>query len=252
MAFTLLLFALTIQNFFIFRDFWDRASINDPNASKDYTTRYYQKLNYINFGNVRSTYTYSSSSFMEAVGAALAIYAGYSSVMGSIGLGEIFFLTFFGTFFYELNSQLLWRLYIPDNGWPSRAFGFGGALGLVSSLIFGKRSLTEKNPNYLSSYHLRTLPFLGAIIVWCCFPILVTTDLYNSAQSEIVAMSAQVNIWLALAGSAICCYISSMFIYRKFCVHDMVFAVISVPLFLSREPSAIRPAPISTTTPEPP
>lgn len=41
MAFTLLLFALTIQNFFIFRDFWDRASANNPNASKDYSNRYY-------------------------------------------------------------------------------------------------------------------------------------------------------------------------------------------------------------------
>lgn len=64
--------------------------------------------------------------------------------------------------------------------------------------------------------------------MWCCYPILVTTDLYNSAQSEIVAMSAQVNIWLALAASAICCYIASMYIYRKFCVHDMVFTVLSV------------------------
>lgn len=104
MAFTLLLFALTIQNFFIFRDFWNRTSANNPNADKDFSTRYYQKLNYINFGNFHSTYTYTSSSFMEAVGATLALYAGYSAVMGCIGMGEIFFLSFFGTFFYEINS----------------------------------------------------------------------------------------------------------------------------------------------------
>lgn len=67
------------------------------------------------------------------------MFAGYSAVIGKIGLGEIFFLTWIGVFGYELNSLLLWRLYIPDNGFPLRAFGFGGALGLVSSLILGKK-----------------------------------------------------------------------------------------------------------------
>ncbi len=30
MAFTLLIFALTLQNFFIFRALWNKSGINDP------------------------------------------------------------------------------------------------------------------------------------------------------------------------------------------------------------------------------
>ena len=140
MALTLLLFALTIQNFFIFRDFFDRGGVNDPNGIRDYTTRYYEKVNYVNFGNrLPVSFTYTSASLIDAVGATLALYAGFTAVMGRVGLGGIFFLSFFGTFFYELNDTILWRLFIPDNGFASRAFAFGGTLGIVSSLILGQR-----------------------------------------------------------------------------------------------------------------
>ena len=90
-------------------------------------------------------------------------------------------LSFFGTFFYELNSQILWRIFIPDNGFPSRAFAFGSTLGIVSSLILGKKDMTQHSINYVSSYLNRALPFLGAVLVWCTFPILVTGTLYTSA-----------------------------------------------------------------------
>jgi|JI9StandDraft_1071089.scaffolds.fasta_scaffold1078367_1 hypothetical protein len=32
MAFTILIFALTAQNFFIYRDFWERSGVNNPNS----------------------------------------------------------------------------------------------------------------------------------------------------------------------------------------------------------------------------
>ena len=76
---------------------------------------------------------------MDAVGAALALYTGYTAVMGRVGLGHIFVLSFLGTFLYELNSMILWRLWIPDNGYPSRAFAFGSVLGIISSFILGQR-----------------------------------------------------------------------------------------------------------------
>lgn len=244
MAFTLLIFALTAQNFFIFRDFWDRTSLNDPNASSWFSSRYYTKVNSINFGNSLQTggsssgtsYSFTSASWLDAVGAALALYAGFSAVIGRVGLGEVFFLSWIGTFFYELNSQILWRLYIPDNGFASRAFGFGGMLGVVSSLVLGKKELTVYNENAVNSYYLRTLAFLGVIFVWCCYPILTLASTYTSISGQIVAMPAQVNIWLALAGSAIGCYLASSYIHRKFCVHDMVFSSFTVTLILLREP----------------
>ena len=109
MAFTLLIFALTVQNFFIFRDFWNRIGVNDPNASTTFNYQYYQQVNYINYGNSYqfqsgNPYAYNSASFLEAIGASLALYAGFTAVIGRIGLGEIFFLSWIGTFIYEVNS----------------------------------------------------------------------------------------------------------------------------------------------------
>ena len=39
MAFTLLIFAFTAQNFFIYRTFWKNLSVNDPNASLSFGNR---------------------------------------------------------------------------------------------------------------------------------------------------------------------------------------------------------------------
>jgi predicted permease len=72
------------------------------------------------------------------------------------------------------------------------------------------------------------LAFLGIIFVWCSYPILVLSSVYDSHISKIVAMAGQVNIWLALATSVLGCYTASSLIYRKFCVHDMIFGSITV------------------------
>jgi hypothetical protein len=140
MAFTLIIFVLTVQNFFIFRDFWNRIGVNDSTTKVNLSSFDYPYINYINFGNdLQNNYQLPAASLLDAIGASLAIYAGYTGVIGRIGFGEVFFLSWVGTFIYELNSQILWRLYVPDNGYPSRAFAYGGMLGFISSLILGKR-----------------------------------------------------------------------------------------------------------------
>ena len=140
MAFTILLLGLTIQNFFIFRDFFDRAALNNPNASSWFNNNRFEKICPINFNNsLQNNYDLPSASFLDSLGAVLALYTSYTAVMGRIGLGHIFVLSFLGTFVYELNSMLLWRLWIPDTGYPSRAFAFGSVLGIVSSLILEQR-----------------------------------------------------------------------------------------------------------------
>jgi len=86
MAFTLLIFALTVQNFFIFRNFWQRISLNDPTGQANFTGTL-SFINYINFGNgLQTSYAFTSASFLDAVGASLAMYAGYTAVIGRIGL----------------------------------------------------------------------------------------------------------------------------------------------------------------------
>jgi hypothetical protein len=231
----LLIFALTAQNFFIFRNFWQRIGLNDPNGGANFSGTF-SLINYVNFQNgLQNSYTFTSASFIDAVGAALAIYAAYTAIIGRIGLTEIFFLSWIGTFLYEINSQILWRLFIPDNGYPSRAFAYGATLGIVASIIASKRDKTVNNPNFRSSYKIMALAFLGIIFVWCSYPVLVLSSVFNSQNSEVVAMAGQVNIWLALAASVLGCYTASSFSYRKFCVHDMVFASITVQTHLFRE-----------------
>ena len=77
---------------------------------------------------------------------------------------------------------------------------------------------------------MRVLPLLGIIIVWCTYPILILSTNYNSTSGEIIAMASQVNIWLALAASAIGVYIASMYMYKKFNVFNLVFSALSVQL----------------------
>lgn len=127
------------------------------------------------------------------------------------------------------------RLFIFDNGYPSRAFAFGGALGIVSSLILGKRDQTKLNPNFKSSYKIMGLAFLGIIFVWCSYPILILSNVYVITTGKIIAMIGQVNIWLALAASVLGCYTASAISYRKFSVHDMIFSSITVTVILYRE-----------------
>ena len=87
-AFTLLIFALTIQNFFIYRIFFTNASVNDPNqTSSTFSNRYYNIINPINYGNsLPDSYVYSSAGFMDAIGSALAMYAAYTAIIGRIGM----------------------------------------------------------------------------------------------------------------------------------------------------------------------
>lgn len=126
-------------------------------------------------------------------------------------------------------------MYIPDTGYPSRAFAFGSTLGLISSLVLGQKERTKDNRNFRSSYRHMALSFLGIIFVWCSYPILILNSGYNSASGKIMTMAGQVNIWLALAASVLGCYTASSLILRKFSVHDMIFGSITVYINLYRE-----------------
>ncbi len=140
MGFTLLIFALTLQNYFIYRTFWNKVGLNNVDTPTSFESTSANKITYLNYGNdLQSTRNIPSSSFIDAVGCAIALYGGYTAVIGRIGLTEIFFLTWIGTFIYEICNQIFIRLYIVDNGFGMRAYAFGGMLGLVSTLILGKK-----------------------------------------------------------------------------------------------------------------
>jgi len=48
-------------------------------------------------------------------------------------------MTAFGAFFYEVNNQLMWNIYITDMGYGMRVFLFGAAMGIISSCILGRK-----------------------------------------------------------------------------------------------------------------
>ena len=135
-----------------------------------------------------------------------------------------------------MNSQILWRLYIPDNGYPSRTYAFGGALGLISSFVLGQRDKTKNIRSYFSEYKAMGIALLGTVFLWCSYPILVTGSTFNTINGQIIVMPGQVNIWLALAASVIGCYTASCLKHRKFSLHDIVFTSITVRFCLFREP----------------
>lgn len=81
---------------------------------------------------------------------AIAMAVAFNSVVGRIGLTEVFFLTLFGAFFYEVNAQLIYRWFITDNGFGCRIFLFGSIVGVVMSILLGKKETTVAHPSYRS------------------------------------------------------------------------------------------------------
>jgi hypothetical protein len=54
-------------------------------------------------------------------------------------------MSLLGTFFYELNSQLFWRLYITDAGYGLRILIFGSMMGIISAFMLGRRETTYEH-----------------------------------------------------------------------------------------------------------
>ena len=122
----------------------------------------------------------------------------------------------------------MWRFFIPDTGYPSRAFAFGSVLGIVSSNVLDNPNLTYGNVNYTSRYKLMGLAMIGAILIWCTLPIVLLSSVYTSTSGAIIAMAGQINMWLALAGSALGVFSAASLYHKKFSVHEVVFTSFSV------------------------
>ena len=137
---TLLIFVLSVEHYFLIKAFWEKAGTNDPNSSKTWRENDYQveKISLVNVGQDRFiTFAYSHYSFVDAIACALANVVAFSSLVGRVQLAEVFYLSILGTFFYEVNNQLIWRFIITDIGYGMRIFLFGGMMGFISSLLIG-------------------------------------------------------------------------------------------------------------------
>lgn len=66
-----------------------------------------------------------------------------TSLLGKIGLLEIFILALFAPFVYEINSMLFFRLFITDGGYGMRVYLFGSTLGITISSMMQILSVRE-------------------------------------------------------------------------------------------------------------
>ena len=142
MSMSLLIFALAIQHYFLMRAFWYKAGVYSESAGNTFSdSDRFNQVSYANKGEDLQLMTYNLpvSSMADAIACSISLLIAFSPVIGRVSLLEVFFLTLFGSWVYELNNLLLWRLYITDSGYGMRVFVFGSFLGLISAIILGKQ-----------------------------------------------------------------------------------------------------------------
>jgi hypothetical protein len=230
MAFTLLIFALTLQHYLLFSTFWYKTGLFDyDNSIGSFSVDpYYNEVVPSNLGFGRVSQTERGISVIDSIACAISVFIGLIPVIGRIGVMDVFWLSIFGSFFYEVNNGLIWRFFIFDVGYGLRIFLYGSFLGLFSALILGKRDTTENHIHFNSSYTIQSLSLLGVVFVWCSFIFLQTANMYTIANSLAVLFAATVNMWLALAAGVIGAFAASAIAYRKIHIYDVIFSSISV------------------------
>lgn len=233
MAFTLLIFALTLQHYLLFSTFWYKTGLFDyNNAIGTFSVDpFYNEVVPSNLGIGRNVaQTERGISVIDSIACAIAVFIGLIPVIGRVGIMDVFWLSIFGSFFYEVNNGLLWRFFVFDIGYGLRIFLYGSFLGLLSALILGKRESTINHIHFNSSYTIQSLSLLGLVFVWCSFIFLQTANLYTVANSMAVLYSSTVNMWLALAASVLGAFTASAIAYRKIHIYDIIFSSMSVIL----------------------
>ena len=137
-AMTFLIFAFTIQNYFLFRAFWYKIGVYKTGT--DFRNERFEQIALVNFDeDSQITNNLPVTSMVDAIACSISLLVAFSPLVGRVGFPEIFFLSAFGTMFYELNNQLFWRFFITDTGYGMRIFLFGSSLGLIISCLQGNK-----------------------------------------------------------------------------------------------------------------
>ena len=232
------------------RAFWNKASVNNLSGENTFSDQTYNVIGFSNYQDDRQLNSdLPTASLVDAIACAISMLVAVSPIFGKVGIFELFILTLFGPFFYELNSEILYRLYITDTGYGMRILILGSFLGLIITCILGKRETTLNHPNYKSEYVSRALSLLGFGIVFCAYPLLCVASLLTyTEQDGYILYVAPVNMFLALMAGILGCYTAAAFLYRKFSVHDLIFCGLTVRIVLLRVASCSAHRPTSTST----
>lgn len=137
----IIILGLSMQLYFPFRGFWEIIGLTGmkaTNANDDVLP--VSVTNVINDRQVSQTEV--QSALTDFIACFISLIAAYSTVIGRVGNLEVYFLTVAGTFIYEFNSMIFWRIFVTDCGFGMRIFLFAGVFGIVMSGLLGKRDTT--------------------------------------------------------------------------------------------------------------
>lgn len=110
-----------------------------------------------------------------------------------------------------------------------RVFLFAGVMGVVSSLLLGKKDTTTNHSGFYSSYSNRGIALMGFIFTFCAFPFLCVSGLYHTSQNRgFMAYVGTLNMYLALGAGVLGSFSSNALTYRKINTFDLIFTGLSV------------------------
>ena len=118
----------------------------------------------------------------------------------------------------------------------------GGVIGVLTGVFIWSRKTTIDHPRYSSDKTYQKLSLIGYVFVWSFFPFLSLSDLYHKTTvgtDNHILRAATLNVWLALTSSTVGACTACLAMYKKLSIREIVFAGLSVNIFLSREESHI-------------
>ncbi len=88
MGLSLLIFALTLQHYFLFRAFWYKAGAWDPNSSKSFDdTNRFRQISYVNEGiDSQNSYALPLTSMVDAIACSISLMVAFSSFVGRVAI----------------------------------------------------------------------------------------------------------------------------------------------------------------------
>lgn len=123
----------------------------------------------------------------EAVKCSIAMVVAFSSIVGKVGPLEAFIMCVIGTFGYELNNKIIYRIGM-DFGGTFGIFTFGGfmgfGIGIIHILInYRNRNMTKRSTLYTADLTSTAFSMLGALFIFSFFPALVLDPHQNYYQN---------------------------------------------------------------------
>lgn len=101
-------------------------------------------------------------------------------------------------------------------------------MGLISSLILGKKDTTLNHPKYMSIYATRGFSLLGLLVQFCTFPCLVAGSLFHtSVNNSFILYSSVLRMYLALIAGVLGSFSASAISYKKIMIHDLIFGALA-------------------------